>query len=443
MHKRLFGILLLLSSMALPTYAASPPCEGALVDSSLPSTVNVAEAQDDRAGHDKGGHDHGDHGPKDTHDRRQKDGHDAKKGHHHDDGHDDHGSAGLTQEQMDRFDVRTVAVSGGTIPVTIERPAEVIYNGTTLAHVVPRVPGIARTVQANEGDQVAEGDVLAVLDSRELADAKAAYLASLERLALAKDNFDRAEALVGKRVVSEKTHLTARTDYAEARINFRGARQKLLALGINDVHLREIAEQDAADLTAYVMHAPLGGTIVARHLTHGESVSTDREAFVIADVSTVWVDISVYAHDLERVEQGQPVTITTDGGIQVDGTIAFVMPNVSKETRTANARVELNNAPKHLRPGMFVTAEIALSSDPVDVRIPASALQTLEGQSIVFVREGNNGALKPRPVTLGRSNGTYVEVLAGLKPGEAVVAKGAFLVKSQLAKSDLDDGHNH
>jgi cobalt-zinc-cadmium efflux system membrane fusion protein len=298
-------------------------------------------------------------------------------------------------------------------------------------------------VKANEGDEVAEGDVLAVLDSRELADAKAAYLASLERLALAKDNYDRAETLVGKRIVSEKTHLKAKTDFSEARINLRSARQKLLALGIGEPRLKEIAEQDDADLTAYVMYAPLGGTIVARHLTHGESVSIDREAFIIADVSTVWVDVSIYAHDLERVEPGQAVTIITDGGLQVDGKIAFVTPNVSEETRTANARVELENAPRHLRPGMFVTARIALTADSVDVRIPANALQTHEGQSVVFVRDGDDGPLKPRAVTLGRSNGTYVEVLGGLKPGEAVVAEGAFLVKSQLAKSDFDDGHNH
>jgi membrane fusion protein, heavy metal efflux system len=432
------------------------------------STIDVAQVQDDHAGHDHGdsghdpkkkhdhdeGHDHENHG-RDHRDAEDAQGHDdqdhgskeshgrGEDDHSGHEGHDGHGSVGLTPEQMDKFDIRIVAVAGGPIPVTIERPAEVIYNENALAHVVPRVPGIARTVKANEGDEVAEGDVLAVLDSRELADAKAAYLASLERLALAKDNYDRAETLVGKRIVSEKTHLTAKTDFAEARINLRSARQKLLALGIGEPRLKEIAEQDDVDLTAYVMYAPLGGTIVARHLTHGESVSIDREAFIIADVSTVWVDVSIYAHDLERVEPGQAVTIITDGGLQVDGKIAFVTPNVSEETRTANARVELENAPRHLRPGMFVTARIALTADSVDVRIPANALQTHEGQSVVFVRDGDDGPLKPRAVTLGRSNGTYVEVLGGLKPGEAVVAEGAFLVKSQLAKSDFDDGHNH
>ena len=423
------------------------------------SSVSIAEAQDGHAAHDHdahgtdahddhAGHDHNDHGheAKDEYDHsNQDDGSDEEHG--HDDhsshkGHDDHASVDMTKAQMDRFNVRTASVAGGPIPVTIERPAEVLFDENRLAHVVPRVAGIARTIEAAEGDEVTEGDMLAVLESRELADAKASYLASLERLALAEENFGRAESLIDKRIVSERTHLAAKTDYAEARINLRSARQKLLALGISKERLKEIAEQVDVDLTKYVMRAPLSGTVVTRHLTRGESVPTDREAFIIADVSIVWVDISIYAHDLERVEAGQTVTIITDGGFEAEGSIAFVAPDVSEETRTANARVVLENTAMRLRPGMFVTARIALADEPADLRVPATALQVHEGQDVVFVR-GEDGKLRPQPVTLGRRNGNYVEVLTGLKTGDTVVTEGAFVVKSQLAKSDFDDGHNH
>jgi len=425
----------------------------------------LAEAREDHADHDHTGHAH-DGGPaeetgsidahdyaEDTHgDQAEQDhvaeGHDGELSapetddHEGHEGHDDHGSVDLTPDQMETFDVRTATVSGGPVSVTIERPAEVVYDENTLAHVVPRVPGIARTINAAEGDRVTEGDVLAILESRELADAKATYLASLERLSLAKENFARAEALIDKRIVSEKIHLEARTDYAEARINLRNSRQKLFALGIGEDRLKEISEEGAADLTEYVMHAPLSGTVVARHLTRGESVPIEREAFVIADVSTVWVDIGIYAHDLEEVQAGQSVTILTDGGFEAAGTIAFVTPNVSEETRTANARVVLENTPMRLRPGMFVTARIALVEEPVNVRVPATALQTHEGQDVVFVKN-KDGRLKPQSVTLGRRNDHYVEVLAGLRTGDTVVTDGAFVVKSQLAKSGFDDGHNH
>jgi cobalt-zinc-cadmium efflux system membrane fusion protein len=370
------------------------------------------------------------------HEDHERPGHADKRG------HDDHGSVALTPKQMDAFDVRTATVSGGPIAVTIERPAEVVYNENALAHVVPRAAGIARTVSAAEGDRVTEGQVIAVLESRELADAKATYLANLERVALAKETFARAEALIDKRIVSEKTYLAAKTGYAEARIALRNARQKLLALGVDEIRLMEISEETGADLTEYVMRAPISGTIVRRHLARGESVPTDREAFVIADVSTVWVDISIYAHDLERVEAGQTVTVVTDGGLEAEGTIAFVAPNVSEETRTANARVVLANRPMRLRPGMFVTARIAVAKEPAEVRVPISALQTHEGRDVVFVK-GKDGRLRPRAVTLGHRNGRYVAVLTGLKPGDAIVTEGAFVVKSQLAKSGFDAGHNH
>ena len=448
----LASVGLVVSSMSL---AVSPV--GAEIQS--PSSVTIAEAQDDHATHDHdahgtdvhddhAGHDHKDHGhdAKDERDHSNQDD-SSDEGHEHDDhssheGHDDHASVDMTKAQMDRFNVRTASVAGGPIPVTIERPAEVLFDENRLAHVVPRVAGIARTIEAAEGDEVAEGDRLAVLESRELADAKASYLASLERLALAEENFGRAESLIDKRIVSERTHLAAKTNFAEARINLRSARQKLLALGISKERLKEIAEQVDVDLTKYVMRAPLSGTVVTRHLTRGEMVPTNREAFIIADVSIVWVDISIYAHDLERVEAGQTVTIITDGGVEADSSIAFVAPDVSEETRTANARVVLENTAMSLRPGMFVTARIAVADEPADLRVPATALQVHEGQDVVFVR-GEDGKLRPQPVTLGRHNGNYVEVLAGLKTGDTVVTEGAFVVKSQLAKSDFDDGHNH
>ncbi len=418
------------------------------------------EDHDDHEGHDEDdGHDHGDdavstkghdQGVEDDGEHKDHD-HDGKSGAHADsvenhedhEDHDDHGGGiDLTAYQMDAFDVRMAEVSGGPIATTIERPAEVVYDENRLAHVVPRVGGIVASVNASEGDVVAEGQVLAVLESRELADAKAIYLASLERLELAEENYARAEALIDKRIVSEKTFLAAKTDFAEARINLRSARQKLFALGVDKDRLKEITEADDADLTRYIMRAPLSGTVVGRHLARGESVDTDREAFIVADVSTVWVDISIYAHDRDRAKAGQAVAILTESGVEAEGTIAFVMPFVSEETRTANARVVLANEDLRLRPGMFVTASIAVEEAPAKVRVPATALQTHEGQEVVFVR-GEDGRFSPRPVSIGRRNGHYAEVIAGLEPGEAVVTEGAFIVKSQFAKSGFDDGHNH
>ncbi|MFV0368553.1 MAG: efflux RND transporter periplasmic adaptor subunit, partial [Hyphomicrobiaceae bacterium] len=272
-------------------------------------------------------------------------------------------------------------------------------------------------------------------------DAKAAYLAGKERLALAKDTFDREKVLQQKNITSEKALFAARTEFAEARINVRLAEQKLNALGIDKERLLKIETEANSELTSYTMRSPISGVVINRHLVLGESVGTDREAFLVADVSDVWVDISIYPRDLPSVVAGLPAEIKTDTGFTATGTIDHVTPNVSEQTRTATARVIIDNKSGKFSPGMFVNAAINTSSEVVALRIPKSALQSHEGNDVVFINE--HGAFEPRPVKLGRQNGKFVEVIGGLKPGELIVAEGAFVIKSQLSKESFDDGHNH
>ncbi len=384
---------------------------------------------------DGDGHDH------DAKKPGSSDGHGAGDGHAHgsEEGHGD--SVKLTTAQMNEFGVKTQAVGSGRLAVTITRPAEVSFNLDQYAHVVPRVAGIVRSVNAAQGQIVQKDQVLAVLESRELADAKAAYLAGRERLALAKDTFEREKSLQEKNITSEKAFFAARSDFAEARISVRLAEQKLHALGIDKGRLLEIEKETGSELTVYTMRAPLSGVVVNRHLVLGESVATDREAFLIADVSNVWVDISIYPSDLPKVVAGLHVEIRTETGIIANGKIAHITPNVSEQTRTAKARVVIENTTGKFSPGMFVNAVIDISAEDVALRVPKSALQTHEGKEVVFVSE--HGVFEPRPVKRGRQNGQFVEVVDGLKPGELIVAEGAFVIKSQLSKESFGDGHNH
>lgn len=369
--------------------------------------------------------------------------HDKGNAHDHDHdldgGHDD--VVRLRSDQMREFGVATEEVSPGPIAVTITRPAEVGYNMDRFVHVVPRVSGIAMSVDVAQGHLVTAGQELARLESRELAELKAAYLAAIERLELAKDNFEREKALREKAITSEKSFLSSRSTYAEARIALRSAKQKLHALGINSPRLDAIAKTPDADLTRFTLLAPMGGIVVERHLVQGEAVPSDREAFIIADVSSVWVDISIYARDLETVRAGQRVTIRSETGLTAEGKIEHVTPGVSEQTRTATARVRLATPSQRFRPGMFVNATIDIAQSHVAARVPTSALQTEEGQHVVFVAD--EGVFRPRRVAVGRRNERYAEVLDGVVPGELVATQGSFVIKSQLSKGRFGDGHNH
>jgi len=165
----------------------------------------------------------------------------------------------------------------------------------------------------------------------------------------------------------------------------------------------------------------------------------------IADLRTVWVDLDVPQTDLGSVREGQRITISASGIDIPDATavVDFVSPVIDEETRTALARVEIPNASGHWRPGLFVTAYAALDQLEIPVIVPKDAVQSLEGETVVFVPKG--AAFESVPVVLGRSNGTHVEIETGLSQGEQYVAEGAFALKAEIVTSGLDShaGHGH
>jgi len=152
--------------------------------------------------------------------------------------------------------------------------------------------------------------------------------------------------------------------------------------------------------------------------------------------ASVWVDLAVYQKDLGRIRVGQRVHIDAVGeGPAAEGAISYITPSVDQVTRTATARVVLPNSERKFLPGMFVTAH-ALEVVDAAVAVPRDAIQTLAGQTCVFV-EAPEGLVR-RPVTLGREGTELVEIVSGLKPGERIVVKNSFLVKAELAKHEAD-----
>jgi cobalt-zinc-cadmium efflux system membrane fusion protein len=191
-------------------------------------------------------------------------------------------------------------------------------------------------------------------------------------------------------------------------------------------------------LTVYDLKAPFGGTIIERQISLGEYASEQKPAFVVADLSTIWVDLSIYRQDLRRVRLGDEVLIDPDDGrSEIKGTISYLAPVGSSETQTAMARVVLPNTDGRLRPGLFVTARLILAARNVAVAVRKSAIQTLVGKTIVFVREDGD-KIEARPVELGESDPRFVEIKAGLSAGEHYVAENSFVVKAEMGKGEAE-----
>ena len=365
------------------------------------------------------------------------------------DGHteaDDHGEVRVVHLEpaaLEQVGIEVAVAGPGDLDVTTELPGEVQVNGDRMAHISPRVGGVVKEVHASLGDTVRAGQLLAVLESSELADAKAAFLAATERLRLANATFDREERLFHSKVSSEQDYLDARKLRAETRIELRAAGQKLQALGVAQTELEVLPDQHDTELTIYRLTAPFSGTVIDRHITLGETVAAERPVFTVADLSTVWIDLSVYQKDIGAVRAGQRARVTTGHGDETELEISFVQPLVGEETRTALARIEAPNPDGDWHPGCFVTARISTSTDATArVVVPATAVIRMEdGDEVIFVETGDG--FEPRHVEVGRQTRDDVEIVSGLAPGERYVLRGGFSLKAELAKESFGAGHGH
>lgn len=362
------------------------------------------------------------------------------------DEHSEEEEAGLrlTPEQRKRFGIVVQPAGPGTLANEASLPGEIVFNQDRVVHIVPRVAGIAREVSKSVGDAVAADEVLAVIESRELADAKSEYLAATAREALAEKTFAREKTLREKQVSSEQDYLEAEQGLAEARIELRSAEQKLHALGVPEHDVTGLdAEHDEA-ITRYEIRSPIAGIVTEKHISLGESLAADADVFTVVDLSSVWVHLTVYTKNLGAVRPHQDVTLRVDhSGAQARGQVSMVTPFVEESTRSATARVVLNNSDGAWMPGTFVTGFINTSEASLPVVVPKHAVQNIEGRDVVFVE--HEGGFEMNPVTLGRADRTRVEVVAGLVPGTPYVAEGAFQLKATVITSALGShaGHGH
>ncbi len=360
--------------------------------------------------------------------------------------HDDHAEervVHIADGDLDELGIEIAVAGPGRIAVTAELPGEVQVNGDRMAHVAPRVGGVAREVRASLGDTVREGQLLAVLSSRELADAKASFLASAERLRMADATYSREERLFNGKVSSEQDYLDAKQSRAEARIELRTAEQKLLVLGVTAQDIRALPDSHDVALTDYRLLSPFDGTVIDRHITLGETVAAEDPVFTVADLSSVWIDLSVYQRDIGAVRSGQSVRVETNHGDEAELAIDFVQPLVGEETRTALARIIAPNPDGHWHPGCFVTARVTTSATgEARVVVPDTAvIRMSDGDDVIFVV--TDEGYEPVVVTLGLGSGGRVAVESGLDPGDRYVAKGGFSLKAELGKEAFGDGHGH
>jgi membrane fusion protein, heavy metal efflux system len=409
---------------------------------------------DHKGGHDPADHPHqgaeagepheheGDH----AHAPKTGSAHTGGDGDHDDGGHDDDKrTIAMAAEQIDQSKIAVGAAGEGLIRQTLRLPGTIIPDRNRVGRVPSKVVGTVVELKKGLGDAVTAGEVIAVLDSREVADAKSEYVAALVNFRLQETLYQREKTLWEKQVSSEQRLLRAEATFQEAQVRRDLARQKLSALGVDGETIAKISEagQSATGFERYDIRAPIAGRIVEQLVDIGTPMGGDGQAhelYAIADLSTVWVELTVSPQDLPQIKEGQSLMIEANGaGQKSAGTIIFTSPLLNQETRSARVIASLKNDDGVWRPGTFVSAQVTVLEASAGIVIPKSAVQTMEGEARVFVRTPNG--FEARTIERGRDDGRSIEVISGLKPGESIATENTFLLKAELGKSEAEHVH--
>ena len=362
------------------------------------------------------------------------------------------------------------------VDVATERPmrealrinGELGYDQTQVAHLSTRSAGSVWRVFKTLGDEVHAGDVLALVDAVEVGKAKSEVGRSVVHWQLKKRTVESMRSSTG--VLPERAIREAEAAYEEAQIAVTSATQALVNFGFEVP--RGLTKQDAEQMTRTLqclglpqelcdtlsakgsmtmnlipIIAPQDGVIVEMDVVAGEVVQPEKALLTLANLSRMWLTLHVKQEDADRLSLGQKVKFQTDGGKrEVEGRLSFISPSVNEQTRTIKVRALLGNKDRALRANSFGTGWVVLREEPKAVTVPLDALQWEGDCHVVFVRDKNflkDGSLKVfhiRQVRVGAKSDQYVELLAGVLPGEVVAARGSAAMKAQLLKSSLGAG---
>ena len=363
----------------------------------------------------------------------------------------------LTAEAIEASAIRIERAEKRELRPTFRAPAHVAYNKDGMAHVGSPVKGRVAELRVRLGDEVSKGEALLVIESPELGEAQSEYLqkrsaaqTSLPSVVLAKSAYERAKGLYDQTQGIPLTEVQKReTEYRAAQAALQAAKtaeqaaeNKLHLLGMSQEVVQRLGESGEID-PHFTVRAPIDGQVIEREVTLGELVGPEREALlVMADVSKLWVLADVPETRLRETAVGARARVLL--GVEqehwCEGVVAFISPALDPNTRSVRVRIDVSDRHPELRPGVFAQAEItsALGGGAMGknvVAVPESAIQTIEGESVVFVPvHGLEQAFAKRVLRVGPTTGGMVPVVSGLQEGEAYVATGSFVLKAELTK---------
>jgi membrane fusion protein, heavy metal efflux system len=331
----------------------------------------------------------------------------------------------IPQNQMSH--VQVVTVEPVKLPRVLRLTGAVSYNAFNTVPVITQVGGPVSRILVVPGERVKKGQSLLEVSSPDYSLLYAAYLKARDTYRVTDKNYARAQDLYEHHAIAERDLLQAESDRIQAQADLNAALLGLKILGIAKPEDLEKAPSSAE----IPLLAPIGGEVVERDVAPGQLLQAGAtQAFIISDMSSVWVLANVYQGDMAAVHVGDQVTVRTDSyPDKFQGKISFMSPALDPNTRTLQARIVVENPGEKLKNNMYVTATVNAGVEQNAIAVPdASVLRDDENQPFVYVASGSN-QFGRRSVEIGQSESGKTQILKGLRPGDKVVGDGSLFLQ--------------
>jgi len=361
----------------------------------------------------------------------------------------------LTSTAIKQIGITSTIVAKRAVSENIVTTGQIQPDENKVFHINSLAPGRVIDDRVILGDVIRQGQVLAVIENLEVARIYADFVRRLHenevaikdaetKLDLAKTNLARVKQLFEEKIAPQKDMFQAQADFTLSSRSASALREKSMhiqeearsLLGAYGVQLHDI-ESEKLQTTSPIV-APRGGVITKKSITVGDVVAVQQTLYEVADLSEVWLDITIYDKDLARVKEKQEATFVSDSlpGRTFSGAISYIRPSTGDSTRTFLARVILQNPHLLLKPGMFGQVQIHNVTKESYPFIPEEALQTYGKQNFVFLDLGD-GEYRRQPLELGKQVAGGYLVHGGITAGARIVTKGSFNLKADMLRSQF------
>ena len=313
----------------------------------------------------------------------------------------DSGKVIIAAEVIQNLGVRTATVKRSALLRVIDTVGYVEYDETRVSHIHLRTEGwIEQLVAHSEGERISKGEQLLALYSPELVNAQEEFV---QALALGNNTLTRA------------------------------SRERLVALGIPADQVKQL-EKTRKVRQNIAIYSPQDGVVSKLMVRLGMYVTPKTQVMSLADLSSVWLIAEVFESQADWVKVGQTaeVSLAFLPGRIWEGTVEYIYPSLDAKTRTLKARLRFDNPDEALKPNMYANVRIFGGARDDTIVIPVEALIRTGRESRVVMALGE-GRFASRTVTAGIESGDWVEIIAGLEPGEEVVTSGQFLIDSEAS----------